>query len=169
MSHLLHSHTHSQVSAWCSKAQPRCWLVFKRSYWLCGCLLWFLWLSLSWIEEDRKEENYSNICIYVPLWSNTQNQLQDCILDSLSHFKTDALDCDIIRFRPSVNQKFWQVQKELQYLLFYLNKESADMDTEEFYLYQITANLIVFPRFIDIREEIFSLKIYSLKQRNIIP
>lgn len=62
------------------------------------------------LKKTERKENYSNICIYVPLWSNIQNQLQDCIkCDSFSHLKTG-----IIRVRPSVKQKYWQVQKERQ-------------------------------------------------------
>lgn len=73
-------------------------LVFKRSHWICGCLWWFR--SWSWMEEDGKEENYSNICIYVPLWSNTQNQLQNCILDSLSHSKRVLWTVILLDFGP---------------------------------------------------------------------
>ncbi len=139
---------------------------FQRSHWLCGCLWWSG--SLSWIEQDRKEENYSNICIYVPLWSSIQNQLQNCILDSLSHFQTGALDCDIIIFWPSINQKFDKYRKSCskQYLLFFLNKEPADIKTEEgsHRWHWFTANLIVFPS-LKRGEEIFILRIYKLKKK----
>lgn len=139
-------------------------LVFKRSHWLCGCLWWSR--SWSWMEEDGKEENYSNICIYVPLWSNTQNQLQNCILDSLSHFQTGALDCDIIRFRPSINKKFDKYRKSCskQDLLFFLNKEPADMKTEEatgLHLISLFFLLYRYKR----GEEIFILRIYKLKTK----
>lgn len=121
------------------------------------------------MEEDGKEENYSNICIYVPLWSNTQNQLQNCILDSLSHFQTGALDCDIIRFRPSINKKFDKYRKSCskQYLLFFLNKEPADMKTEEatggtgLQLISLFFLLYRYKR----GEEIFMLRIYKLKTK----
>lgn len=163
----IHIHSHKclldaakliQGLAWCLKGHTDC-----------GCLWWFR--SLSWIEEDGKEENYTNlnICIYVPIWSNIRNQLQDCILDSHSHFQTGALDCDIIRFRPSINQKFDKYRKSCrkQYLLFFLNKEPVDMKTEEatgdsalqlislfFLLYRYTRG-----------EEIFILRIYELKTK----
>ncbi len=101
----------SQVSVWCSKAHPRSWLGLKGhtdSVDVSG--------GPGACPELNKTERKKIIQIYVFMYRCGVASKPAPKLHSWQPFtfQTGALDCDIIIFWPSINQKFDKYQKELQ-------------------------------------------------------